>query len=157
VGDLPDFYNHKPSANRSYEFSTRQPLFAFGYGLSYTSFHFDRLRVEPARILPGGTAKVSVEITNTGQREGDEVAELYVHPAVSSVTQPVMRLAGFERITLKPGETKTVEFAVTPEMLSILNIDMRRVVEPGVFELMAGPSSDKTSTVRLTVAGIAGR
>jgi beta-glucosidase len=157
VGGLPDFYNHKPSANVDYEFSTRQPLFAFGYGLSYTSFHFDRLRVEPARILPGGTAKVSVEITNTGQREGDEVAELYVHPAVSSVTQPVMRLAGFERITLKPGETKTVEFAVTPEMLSILNIDMRRVVEPGVFELMAGPSSDKTSTVRLTVAGIAGR
>jgi len=157
VGDLPDFYNHKPTANRSYEFSTRQPMFAFGYGLSYTSFHFDRLRVEPARIPAGGTAKVSVEITNTGQREGDEVAELYLHPAVSSVTQPVMRLTGFERITLKPGEKKTVEFAVTPEMLSILNVDMRRVVEPGVFELMVGPSSDKTSTVRLTVAGTADR
>jgi beta-glucosidase len=153
VGDLPDFYNHKPTDDRSYEFSTRQPLFAFGYGLSYTTFSFDNLRVEPARIFPGGTAKVSVEITNTGKREGDEVAELYMHPAVSSVTQPVMQLKGFERITLKPGEKKTVTFTVTPEMLSILNLDMHRVVEPGVYELMAGPSSSKTTTVRLTVAG----
>ncbi|MGP8175695.1 MAG: CIA30 family protein [Terracidiphilus sp.] len=156
VGALPDFYNHKPSDNRSYAFSTRQPLYAFGYGLSYTTFHFDNLRVEPAQILSGGTAKVSVDVTNTGKREGDEVAQLYVHQKVASVTQPVMQLKGFERITLKPGEKKTVEFTVTPEMLSILNIDMRRVVEPGVFELMAGPSSDKTSTVRLTVAGTHG-
>jgi beta-glucosidase len=153
VGDLPDFYNHKPSDDRSYEFSTRQPLFAFGYGLSYTTFSFDNLRVEPARIYQGGTAKVSVEITNTGKREGDEVAELYLHPLVSSVTQPVMRLTGFERIALHPGEKKTVTFTVTPEMLSILNLDMQRAVEAGVFELMVGPSSNKTSTVRLTVAG----
>ena len=156
VGDLPDFYNHKPSANVDYAFSTRQPLFAFGYGLSYTSFRFDNLRVAPAQIFEGGTAKVSVEIANTGKREGDEVAELYVHQKVASVTQPVMQLKGFERITLKPGEKKTVEFTVTPEMLSILNIDMHRAVEPGVFELMVGPSSDKTSTVRLTVAGLHG-
>ncbi|MGA3135305.1 MAG: CIA30 family protein [Terracidiphilus sp.] len=156
VGALPDFYNHKPSDNRSYAFSTRQPLYAFGYGLSYTTFRFDNLRVEPAQILPGGTAKVSVDVTNTGKREGDEVAQLYVHQKVASVTQPVMQLKGFERITLKPGEKKTVEFTVTPELLSILNIDMHRVVEPGVFELMAGPSSDKTSTVRLTVAGTHG-
>jgi beta-glucosidase len=153
VGDLPDFYNHKPSDNRSYEFSTRQPLFAFGYGLSYTTFRFDNLRVEPARILSGGTAKVSVEVTNTGSREGDEVPQLYVHQKIASVTQPVMQLKGFERITLKPGEKKTVEFTLTPEMLSILNIDMHREVEPGIFELMVGPSSDKTKTVRLTVAG----
>ncbi len=156
VGALPDYYNHKPSANRSYEFSTRQPLYAFGYGLSYTTFSFDNLRVEPVQILTGGTAKVSVDITNTGKREGDEVAQLYVHPKVASVTQPVMQLKGFERITLKPGEKKTVEFTITPEMLSILNVDMHRVVEPGVFELMVGPSSDKTSTVRLTVAGTHG-
>ena len=156
VGALPDFYNHKPSDNRSYEFSTRQPLFAFGNGLSYTTFRFDNLRVEPAQILSGGTAKVSVEITNTGQRAGDEVPQLYVHQKVASVTQPVMQLKGFERITLKQGEKKTVEFTVTPEMLSILNIDMHRVVEPGVFELMVGPSSDKTSTVRLTVNGTHG-
>jgi beta-glucosidase len=156
VGALPDYYNHKPSTNRSYEFSTRQPLYPFGYGLSYTAFHFDNLRVEPAQILSGGSAKVSVEVTNTGKREGDEVAQLYMHPKVASVTQPVMQLRGFQRIALKPGEKKTVEFAITPETLSILNIDMQRVVEPGVFELMVGSSSDKTSTVKLTVAGTRG-
>ena len=154
VGALPDFYNHKPTDDRSYEFSTRQPLFAFGYGLSYTTFSFDNLRVEPKQIYTGGTAKVSVDVTNTGKRAGDEVAELYVHPRVSSVSQPVMQLKGFERITLQPGEKKTVEFTVTPEMLSILNLDMNRVVEPGVYELMVGPSSDKTSTVRLSVTGL---
>ena len=160
VGDLPDFYNHKPSANVDYAFSTRQPLFAFGYGLSYTTFAFNNLRVEPAQIPAGGTAKVKVDVTNTGAREGDEVAELYVHPKVSSVTQPVMRLAGFERLTLKPGEKKTLEFTVTPDSLSILNVDMNRVVEPGVYELMVGPSSDKTTATTLTVkdegAGMAG-
>ena len=153
VGDLPDFYNHKPSANVDYAFSTRKPLFAFGYGLSYSTFKFENLRVEPARISPGSKAKVKVDVTNTGEREGDEVPQLYVHPMVSSVTQPVMRLRGFERIALKPGEKKTVEFTVTPETLSILNVDMQRVVEPGDYELMVGPSSDKTSTVKLTVVG----
>ncbi len=156
VGALPDYYNRKPSASRSYEFSTRQPLFPFGYGLSYTTFKFDNLKVEPQEILQSGTAKVSVDITNTGTRDGDEVPQLYIHQRVASVTQPVMQLKGFERITLKAGEKQTVTFNVTPEMLSILNIDMRRVVEPGVFDLMVGPSSDKTSTVKLTVTGING-
>ena len=152
VGALPDFYNHKPSDSRSYEFSTRKPLFAFGSGLSYTTFKFDNLRVEPKEILSGGTAKVTVDVTNTGAREGDEVPQLYLHQRVASVTQPVMKLAGFERVTLKPGEKKSVDFTVTPEMLQIWNIDMHRVVEPGVFELMVGPSSDQTSIVKLTVA-----
>jgi beta-glucosidase len=156
VGALPDFYNHKPSDNRSYEFSTRQPLFAFGSGLSYTTFKFDNLRVEPQQILAGGTAKVSVDITNTGAREGDEVAELYLHQRVASVTQPVMKLTGFERVTLKPGEKRPVEFTVTPEMLKIWDIDMQRVVEPGIFDLMVGPSSDRTSAVKLTVASVNG-
>ena len=145
VGDLPDFYNHKPSANRTYAFSTRKPLFPFGYGLSYTSFKFDNLRVEPAQIISGGIAKVSVDVTNSGSRDGDEVPQLYIHQRVAEVTQPVMQLKGFQRITLKPGEKKTVEFTITPEMLSILNIDMHRVVEPGVFDIMVGPSSDQTS------------
>jgi beta-glucosidase len=151
VGDLPDFYNHKPSANRSYAFSTRKPLFPFGYGLSYTTFHFARVRVEPEQIHTGGTAKVSVDVTNTGSREGDEVAQFYVHQKIAWVTRPVMQLAGFQRVRLKPGETKTVEFAVTPETLSMLNVDMHRVVEPGIFELMVGPSSAEASKVLLTV------
>ena len=153
VGDLPDYYNHKPSANRSYAFSTRKPLYPFGYGLSYTTFRFENLRVEPAQIISGGTARVRVDVTNSGSREGDEVPQLYIHQRVAEVVQPVMQLRGFQRITLKPGEKKTVEFTVTPEMLSMLNIDMHRVVEPGVFDLMVGPSSDQTGTVALTVTG----
>jgi beta-glucosidase len=156
VGDLPDFYNHKPTANRSYAFSTRKPLYAFGYGLSYTTFHFDHLRIEPAQIEIGGTAKVSVDVTNTGSREGDEVPQLYVHQKVASVTRPVMQLKGFQRISLKPGEKKTVEFTITPDMLSMLNVDMHRVVEPGVFEIMVGPSSDQVDTVPLHVVGAYG-
>ena len=156
VGDLPDFYNHKPSANRSYAFGTRKPLYPFGYGLSYTTFHFDNLRVEPKQIGVGGTAKARVDITNTGSREGDEVPQLYIHQKVASVTRPVMQLAGFQRVTLKPGENKTVEFTITPEMLSMLNVDMHRVVEPGIFEVMAGPSSDQTTTVPLHVVGAYG-
>jgi len=153
VGDLPDYYNHKPSANRTYAFSTRKPLYPFGYGLSYTTFAFSNLRIEPTQILSEGTAKVRVDITNSGSREGDEVPQLYIHQRVAEVTQPVRQLKGFQRITLKPGEKKTVEFTITPDMLSMLNIDMHRVVEPGVFDIMVGPSSDQTSTVALTVLG----
>jgi len=151
VGDLPDFYNHKPSANRTYEFGTRKPLFPFGYGLSYTTFQFDNLRVEPARIGIGGIAKARVDVTNTGSREGEEVAQLYLHQRVAPVTRPVMQLKGFERISLKPGEKRTVEFTITPDMLSMLNADMHRVVEPGVFDVMVGPDSVDTKTVALKV------
>ncbi len=156
VGDLPDFYNHKPSANRSYAFSTRKPLFPFGYGLSYTTFSFENLRVEPKQIQVGGTAKVRVDVSNTRSREGDEVPQLYVHQKIASVTRPVMQLKGFQRITLKPGEKKTVEFTITPETLSMLNVDMHNVVEPGIFEFMVGPSSDQTKTVTLAVTGAYG-
>jgi beta-glucosidase len=156
VGDLPDFYNHKPSANRSYAFSARQPLFPFGYGLSYTTFKFENLRVEPRQIGVGGTAKVSVDIANTGAREGDEIPQMYIHQKIASVTRPVMQLQGFQRITLKPGEKKTVEFTVTPDSLAMLNADMHKVVEPGIFEVMVGPSSDQTATVPLAVVGAYG-
>jgi beta-glucosidase len=153
VGDLPDYYNHKPSANRSYAFSTREPLYPFGYGLSYTTFKFENLRVEPKQIETGGTAKVSVDVTNTGSRAGDEVPQMYIHQKIASVTRPVKELKGFRRITLKPGEKKTVEFTITPESLSMLNVDMHKVVELGAFEIMVGPNSQQTSTVLLNVGG----
>jgi beta-glucosidase len=156
VGDLPDFYNHKPSANRSYAFSTRQPLFPFGYGLSYTTFKFENLRMEPATISAGGTAKVSVDVSNTGSRDGDEVPQLYIHQKIASVTRPVMQLKGFQRITLHSGEKKTVEFTVTPETLSMLDTNMQKVVEPGIFEILVGSSSDQTTTVNLAVTGAHG-
>ena len=154
VGDLPDFYNHKPSDNRSYAFSTRQPLYPFGFGLSYTTFKFDNLHVEPAQIETGGTAQVSVDVTNTGTRAGDEVPQLYVHQEIASLTRPVMQLRGFERITLQPGEKRTVSFTVGPNDLSLLNADMHQVVEPGTFDIMVGPSSAETKTIHLEVGSL---
>jgi len=151
VGDLPDFYNHKPSDERNYEFSTRKPLYPFGYGLSYTTFKFSKLRVQPDHIQTGGNATVSVDVTNTGNRVGDEVPQLYVHQEVASVTRPVMQLRGFQRITLQPGQTRTVQFTIGPADLSLINADMHRVVEPGVFDIMVGPSSADTTTVHLNV------
>ena len=151
VGQLPDFYNYKPSRNRSYLQNGRAPLFPFGWGLSYTAFKFDNLRVEPAEIGTGATAKVSVEVTNTGTREGDEVAQLYIHQRVASVTRPVMELRGFKRVSLKPGENTTIEFTLTPDALSMLDEDMHRVVEPGTFDIMVGPNSAETSKVPLRV------
>jgi beta-glucosidase len=151
VGQLPAYYNHKPSLQRSYVLADSKPLFPFGYGLSYTTFRFENLRVEPTVIGTGGTATVSVDVSNTGNREGDEVPQLYIHERVSPVTQPVMQLKGFQRISLKPGEKKTVQFKLTPDMLSILDLDMHRVVEPGVFDVMVGPSSAETTRVPLHV------
>jgi beta-glucosidase len=151
VGQLPDFYNHKPSRNRSYLFDSREPLFPFGYGLSYTQFHFDNVRVEPKSIRPGGSAKVSVDLTNTGDRAGDEVAQLYIHQRVASVTRPVMQLRAFRRVSLEPGQKITVDFTLTPEDLSLIDVNMNRVVEPGTFDLMVGRSSAETTSIALEV------
>jgi beta-glucosidase len=151
VGQIPAYYNHKPSMNRDYLFTGRKPLFPFGWGLSYTTFQFDNLRVDPAVIGTGGAASVFVDVTNTGGREGDEVAQLYIHQRVASVTRPVMELKAFQRIGLKPGEKKTLEFKLTPKDLQMLDRDMHSVVEPGVFDIMVGPSSSQTSSVSLEV------
>jgi beta-glucosidase len=151
VGQLPAYYDHKTSRNRSYAFVDNSPLFPFGFGLSYTTFRFDNLRVEPVKIHAGETATVRVDVTNTGLREGDEVAELYIHQRVASVTQPVMALKGLRRTSLKPGEKTTVEFKLTPGALSIMDENMRRVVQPGIFDLMVGPSSANTANVQLEI------
>jgi beta-glucosidase len=151
VGELPDYYDHKPSLNRGYLFNGRKVLFPFGWGLSYTTFKFDNVKVEPSEIGTAGEATVSVDLTNTGNRAGDEVAELYIHQKVASVTQPVKQLRGFQRVALKPGEKTTVHFKLTPKELQILNRDMHWAVEPGVFDVMVGPSSNQTTSVPLTV------
>jgi beta-glucosidase len=151
VGQLPAFYNHKPSRNRSYLFTSREPLFPFGYGLSYTTFRFDDVRVEPSRILPGGGTTVRVDVTNTGARAGDEVVQVYVHQRVASVTRPVKQLVAFRRIQLAPGEKTTVELKLAPDSLALLGPDMKPVVEPGTFDVMVGPSSAETTTAPLEV------
>jgi len=151
VGQLPVFYNHKPSARRSYLFTDRSPLFPFGHGLSYTTFAYSDLRVTPAQIKPGGRAKVSITVTNMGPRAGDEVVQLYVRDQISSATRPVKELKGFQRITLAPGQAQTIEFEITPDQLSFLNAQLERVVEPGRFDLMVGGSSEKIQVVQLEV------
>ena len=151
VGQLPAYYNRKPTARRGYLFASKEPLFPFGYGLSYTTFEYSNLKVSPERIGPAGQAKVSVTVTNTGQRAGDEIVQLYIHDLVSSVTRPVMELKDFRRITLAAGESKTIEFLITPDKLSFLDLNMHSTVEPGWFDIMVGTSSVKYQTAKLEV------
>lgn len=151
VGQLPDYYYQKPSAKRGFVDGSVLPLFPFGWGLSYTTFEYSNLRLAQDSIGPEGQTKVSVDVTNTGTVRGDEVAQLYIHQTVSSVTRAVKELRGFHRISLNPGETKTVEFVLGPDELSYLNRDMKRVVEPGTFEVMAGGNSVDLITTILNV------
>jgi len=151
VGQLPDYYYQKPSAKREYLGTTTQPLFPFGYGRSYSTFQYGNLRLAPETIDPQGQTKVSVDVTNTGKLRGDEVAQLYIRDEVSSVTRPVKELRSFQRVTLDPGQTQTVEFTLGPESLSFLNRDMHRVVEPGTFKIMVGGNSVDLIETKLNV------
>lgn len=151
AGQLPAYYNRKPSMARKYLFGEDEPLFPFGFGLSYTTFSYGGLKVSPRVISAQQQAEVSVEVTNKGTREGDEVVQLYIRDKVSSVTRPVKELKGFQRITLEPGETTTVGFVISPDMLQFYNLSMERVVEPGEFEIMVGTSSTDHTSVTLKV------
>jgi beta-glucosidase len=151
VGQLPMFYNAKPSARRGYLFDSVSPLFPFGYGLSYTSFQVGAPQLSSDRIGVDGSVTVSVPVRNTGNREGDETVQLYIHQLVGSVTRPVKELKAFERVTLAAGESKTVTFNLTPETFRMWNVEMQRVVEPGAFEIMAGPNSVDLTTTMLHI------
>jgi beta-glucosidase len=118
-----------------------KPLWYFGYGLSYTRFRQTNLRLDKSKIKKDGSAKLKVDITNKGKRAGDEIVQMYIRDKVSSVTRPVKELKGFRRVSLKPGETKTVTFEIKPDHLAFHNINMSYVVEPGEFEIMVGNSS----------------
>ena len=117
-------------------------LYPFGYGLSYTSFEYTGLDISPKVITPDQEATVRLKVTNTGKRAGDEVVQLYIRDVLSSVTTYEKNLAGFERVHLQPGETKEVSFTLDRKHLELLNADMKWVVEPGEFALMAGASSE---------------
>jgi beta-glucosidase len=151
VGQLPDYYYQKPAAKREYLGTGTAPLFPFGWGLSYATFKYANVRSIPDAIGPLGKTTVSVDVTNTGNVRGDEVAQLYVRQDVSSVTRPVKELRGFRRISLNPGETKAVEFTLGPSELSFLNRDMHRVVEPGTFTIMVGGNSVDLTEGKLSV------
>jgi beta-glucosidase len=151
VGQLPAYYYHKPSTNRSYLYAENGPLFPFGHGLSYTSFSFDNLRLSKERITPDESFLVSIDVTNIGERAGDEVVQVYIRDLYTSVTRPVMELKRFRRIGLLPGERQTVEFTLQPADLSFLGPDMERIVEPGEFEVLVGPDLVNLQKVGLMV------
>ena len=151
VGQLPTFYNHKSTARRGYLFGTTEPLYPFGFGLSYTSFKFENIRLAKSKIAVKENAIVEVDVVNTGKYKGDEVVQLYVRDMVSSITRPIKELKGFKRITLSPGERRTVSLSLSPQHLAFYNKEMKRVVEPGEFEIMVGPNSVELMKTVLTV------
>ena len=142
VGQIPYYYDHKPTSFHRYIDLPKTPLFAFGRGLSYTTFRYSDLKISPSNIPVNGKATVSVQIENTGKVEGTEVVQLYVRDKVSSVTTPILALKGFKRITLKPGESGTVHFEIGFDALSLWNREMKHVVEPGMFIIKVGSASD---------------
>ena len=150
-GQLPVYYNRRPTSFRNHLDLTREPLWGFGFGLSYTTFGLDDLRLASPVIARDGHTEVSVRVMNTGRRAGDEVVQLYIRDQVSSVTRPVKELRGFERVALKPGESKRVAFTLGPDELSMIDRRMHRVVEAGRFDVMVGTSATPVLTATLDV------
>lgn len=151
-GQIPLFHDRKPSSRRGYLFEDSAPLFAFGHGLSYTTFEISEPGVSASTVRPGQPVEVTVDVTNTGQREGDEVVQLYIGLPHRSVTQPTISLKGFERFTLAPGERKTVSFTLEDRHLAIWNRDMLEVVEPGPVVVSVGSSSTVLKQAEFTIA-----
>lgn len=150
VGHIPSYYSYKPSARRGYLFDDISPLYSFGFGLSYTTFKFENPRLEDPVIKMDHGTKMHIDVTNTGDRAGHEVVQMYIRDRFSSVARPVKELKGFKKIFLQPGETKTVTLEITSDLLSFYNINMDYVAEPGEFIIMAGSSSrdeDLLSTI----------
>ena len=156
VGQVPIYYNHKNTGrppdpkNRftsKYIDEDYRPLFPFGHGLSYTTFSYSDIEVEPKEVEPGDVVSISFTLVNTGDREGDEVAQLYIRKPVASVTRPVKELKGFIRVTLKPGEKRRITFKLPTEQLAFYNREMKLVIERGTYYVMVGSSSED---IRLT-------
>lgn len=154
VGQLPLYYNQKPSAHvfPYMDFEHNTPLFPFGFGLSYTTFAYEDPQLSANDIQADGKTEVQVKITNTGSRHGDEIVQLYIYDKVASVTRPRKELKGFRRVSLAPGASETVTFSITPDLLSFYNEDLKCVVEPGEFDIIVGPSSVEGKSVTLRVA-----
>lgn len=152
AGQLPNFYNYKPSARRGYLFSEVTPLYPFGFGLSYTNFTFGAPVLSASSIKSGEGVTVRVPVTNSGTMAGDEVVQVYLRDEVSSVTRPVKELVGFKRVPLKARETRQVDIPIRPDAFAFWNRDMKRVTEPGDFTFMVGPNSQDVQEVKLVLA-----
>lgn len=147
TGQIPVYYNRKPSAFSDYIDESAKPLYPFGHGLSYTTFEYSDLKISPEKVNSLEKIEISFTIKNTGNRDGEEVVQLYIHDQVASLERPVKELKGFKKIYLKPGESKRVTFTLYPEQLAFYDEFMRFIVEKGVFEVMIGSSSED---IRLT-------
>lgn len=152
VGQLPVYYNAKPSARRGYLFDDVTPLFPFGFGLTYSRFDLDAPVLSRGTIKLGDSVDIAVTLRNTGPRKADQVVQIYLRDEEASVTRPLKELKRFQRVTLEAGAETTVRFTLTAEDLSIWNIDMKRVVEPGTFTISAGFDSVDLKSATLTVA-----
>lgn len=165
VGQIPIYYNHfntgrpknpaDPSFQKyrsNYIDAPNEPLYPFGYGLSYTNFDYSDFSLDNSTLTPDGTITATVKVTNTGDRAGDEVVQFYIRDVEGSVARPVAELKHFERISLSPGETKSVNFPITVENLKFYDYDLNYVAEPGEFRVMAGPDSRRLSELSFTLA-----
>ena len=163
VGQVPLFYNHKNTGRplqagkwfekfrSNYLDVDNDPLYPFGYGLSYTTFQYSDIALTAPTLTQNGSATAVVTVTNTGNRDGAEVVQLYIRDLVGSITRPVMELKGFEKVFLRAGESKTVSFKITPELLRFYDYDLNHVAEPGDFILMIGGSSQAVKSAKLTL------
>lgn len=151
TGQVPYYYNHKNTGRpmdpdqkytSKYIDAPNEPLYPFGYGLSYTTFEYDNLTLDRTSISASDSLQVSVDVTNTGDIAGEEVVQLYIRDLVGSVTRPVKELRGFDKVNLQPGETKRVNFTITPDDLAMYDVDMNWVVEPGDFKVFVGRHSE---------------
>lgn len=155
VGQLPVYYNSKPYTHESpYITGAYSPLYPFGFGLSYTKYTYSHLVLSSRQITSGEPLRVTVDISNTGEADGDEIVQLYIRDMVSSVTRPIKELKDFTRIHLKKGETKNISFVITADKLQYYGLDMKRIVEPGEFEVQLGKNSNDYLSDRFNVTAI---
>ena len=163
VGQIPIYYNHlntgrpQPDGKPFEKFRSNyididnNPLYPFGYGLSYTTFKYGPLQLDATSMTADGQIKVTVPVTNTGSRDADEVVQLYLHDVVASIARPVKELKDFARISLRAGETRNVTFTITADKLKFYNSELQYVCEPGEFQIMVGPNSRDTQTAGFTL------
>ena len=163
VGQLPLYYNHKNTGRPHGDYEkymkfrsnyidvVNAPLYPFGYGLSYTTYEYSDVTLSSSEVANGGNFTATVTVKNTGNMDGKEIVQLYIHDVESTSTRPVKELRGFQKVDIKAGETKTITFELSTEDLKYYNHELQYVCEPGDFEIMIGPNSRDTKTAVLTV------